>query len=76
MFESTPECFSNCLRTQKGTHLLYRKFGINWVDGYNINVKNDIIEQLATYFPEVSLDSVSITRKTANGEAYYEVEVK
>ena len=76
MKESIPQCIANCLRTQQGTHVLYRAFGLNVVDSTNPPMRRDILIQLSTYYPDVSLNDVQITKVESNGEFEYTVDVR
>ena len=76
MKESVSEQIANCLRTQQGTHALYRAFGLNVVDSTNPPMRRDILIQLSTYYPDVSLNDVQVTRVESNGEFEYTVDVR
>ena len=76
MKESIAHCIANCLRTQQGSHVLYRTFGLNVVDGANAPVRRDVLVQLSTYYPEVTLNNVTITKVESNGTFNYDVDVK
>lgn len=76
MKESVSEQIANCLRTQQGTHTLYRAFGLSVVDSTNPPMRRDILIQLSTYYPDVSLNDVQITRVESNGEFEYTVDVR
>ena len=76
MKESVSEQIANCLRTQQGTHVLYRSFGLNVVDSTNPPMRRDILIQLSTYYPNVSLNDVQITRVESSGDFEYTVDVR
>lgn len=76
MFESTGQCIANCLKTQQGTHVLYRGFGLNAVDASNPPMRRDILIQLSTYYPDVTLNSVQITKVDGSGNFEYLVETR
>lgn len=71
MKESVSEQIANCLRTQQGTHVLYRGFGLNVVDTTNPPMRRDILVQLSTYYPDVTLNNVQITQVNNNGNFEY-----
>ena len=75
MKESTAECIANCLRIQKGTHVLYRSFGLNVIDSTNVPIPKDVLVQISTYYPEVNLNNVTTKRTDINGHFEYLVEV-
>lgn len=68
MFESESEAFTNCMNIRKGSLLFYPNFGISGVDEpSSINtLRSQVIEQLDSYFPGLSLKSISIDE---NGKA-------
>lgn len=76
MFESTPQCISSCLKTQLGSHVLYRGFGLNTVDASNPPVRRDILIQLSTFYPDVTMNNLSITQVNNNGSFYYTIDIK
>lgn len=76
MKESKAECIANCLRTSLGSHVLYRSFGLEPVDGVNVPMRKDILVQLSTYYPDVTLNDVTVTRVDLNGQFDYNVDVK
>ena len=76
MFEKTEQCIANCLQTDLGSHVLYRGFGLNVVDGMNVPMRKNVLMQLSTYYPETTLQDVTIEKVDGNGEFYYTVSVK
>lgn len=76
MKETTAQCIANCLRTSQGSHVLYRAFGLEPVDGVNVPMRKDILVQLSTFYPEVTLNDVTVTRVEINGHFDYNVDVK
>ena len=76
MKEDTAHCIANCLRTQQGSHALYRGFGLNVIDGTNVPMRRDILIQLSTYYPDVTLNDVTVTRVENNGHFEYKVDTK
>lgn len=75
MFESTDQCISNCLQTDLGSHVMYRSFGLNEVDKPNAPVKRDVIVQLSTYYPDVTLNSIECTEVNGKGMWVYNADV-
>ena len=76
MKESTAQCIANCLRTSQGSHVLYRSFGLEPVDGVNVPMRKDILVQLSTYYPDVTLNDVTVSKVETNGRFEYNVDVK
>jgi hypothetical protein len=76
MRESNAQCITNCFNSLKGTHILYRNFGLNETDKTKPPLKRDIIIQLSTYYPYVSLQSISLSSANIKGEFYYNIEIK
>ena len=76
MFERTPQCIANCLKTQLSSHVLYRGFGLNTVDTTNPPMRRDILVQLSTYYPDIVLSDVTITQVNNNGNFEYIVETR
>lgn len=76
MLENQAQCIANCLKTQLGSHVLYRGFGMNTVDSPNHPVRRDILIQLSTYYPDVTLSNIAITRADINGNFEYLVETR
>ena len=76
MKEDTVCCVANCLATNKGSHVLYRGFGLNVIDGTNVPMRRDILIQLSTYYPDVTLNDVTVTRVENNGHFEYKVDTK
>lgn len=75
MFESTARCIASCLKTQEGSHVLYRGVGLNTVDVPNPPLRRDILIQLSTYYPDVSMNDLGIIRTSSNGNFYYTVDL-
>ena len=76
MFENQAQCVANCLKTQLGSHVLYRGFGLDVVDATNPPMRRDILIQLSTYYPDVTLSSIAITTADINGNFEYLVETR
>ena len=76
MKETTAQCIANCLRTSQGSHVLYRTFGLEVVDGMNVPMRRDILIQLSTYYPEVSLNNVTVSKADIDGKFEYTVDVR
>lgn len=78
MFENTIQSIANCLNTQRGTHVLYREFGLDVVDAANPPLRRDVQIQLAMYYPTTSLmtlSSISINEELMNGRFKYNVNI-
>ena len=76
MFESTGQCIANCLKTQLGSHVLYRGFGLNTVDATNPPMRRDILIQLSTYYPDVTMNNLEVTQVNNNGNFEYIIDIK
>ena len=76
MFESTPQCIANCLMTQQGSHVLYRDIGLNAVDATNPPMRRDILVQLSTFYPDVTMNDLQITQVNHNGNFEYIIDIK
>ena len=76
MKENTAQCIANCLRTSQGSHVLYRTFGLEVVDDMNVPMRRDILIQLSTYYPEVSLNNVAVSKADIDGKFEYTVDVR
>lgn len=76
MRENTAQCIVNCLRTSQGSHVMYRSFGLEPVDGTNVPMRRDILIQLSTYYPDVSLNNVTISKADIDGRFEYTVDVR
>lgn len=76
MRESVAEQIANCLRTQQGTHVLYRAFGLDVIDGTNVPMRRDILVQLSTFYPDVRLTNVQINRVESDGNFDYTVDIR
>ena len=74
MKEDTAHCIANCLATNRGSHALYRGFGLSVVDEANAPMRRDILIQLSTYYPDATLNNVSITRAETNSHFEYKIE--
>lgn len=76
MRENTAQCIANCLRTSQGSHVMYRTFGLEVVDGTNVPMRRDILIQLSTYYPDVSLNNVTVSKADIDGRFEYTVDVR
>ena len=74
MKEDTAHCIANCLATNRGSHVLYRGFGLSVVDEANAPMRRDVLIQLSTYYPDATLNNVSITRAETNGHFECKIE--
>ena len=75
MRENTLECIGNCLRTLTRSHVLYRNYGLDEVDGALSPTRRNVLVQLSTYYPDVSLNNLTITKFNEKGQKYYTVEI-
>ena len=79
MRESTAQCISNCMLTEKPTHVLYREFGLRTIDDPMPPLRKDIMWQLATYYPAINLTDITIQTTTddaALGQFKYQINVE
>ena len=76
MFENTQNCIANCLKTSLGSHVLYRGFGLNTVDVTNPPLRRDVLIQLSTYYPDVTMNNINITQVNNNGNFEYIIDIK
>ena len=75
MFESTAQCITTCMNIQEGSHVLYRRFGLNVVDSTNPPMRRDILIQLSTFYPDVTMNNLEIIQTNSNGSFYYTVDL-
>ena len=75
MRENTLECIGNCLRVLQKSHVMYRNYGLDEVDGALSPTRRNVLVQLSTYYPEVSLNNLTITEFNEKGQKYYTVEI-
>ena len=61
MFETKAQCIANCIKTERGMHVLFRSFGTKFVDSNAISlIKRDTQSQLSAFYPDVSMKSIRI----------------
>ena len=60
--------------SQSSATILFRTPRLSVVDEANAPMRRDILIQLSTYYPDATLNSVSITRAETNGHFEYKVE--
>lgn len=75
MYENTQNCIQNCFKTTLGTHTLYRDFGMSLIDEVNIPTRKDILIQLSTFYPDISIDNVQVVQVNKEGEFYYTINL-
>lgn len=77
MFESKSESIANCLCTTQSTYMLARDFGIDLIDKRAGNPRRSIQIQLSTYYPDVSISSITATSSSIQeGQFEYIINVK
>ena len=76
MFESKAECIANCLQTNIKTYVLAREFGVNSTDFPAVNPRREIQIQLATFYPDVSINSVTISSADSSGNFEYNIIIE
>ena len=54
---------------------MYRNYGLDEVDGALSPTRRNVLVQLSTYYPEVSLNNLTITEFNEKGQKYYTVEI-
>lgn len=75
MRENTLECIGNCLKVLQKSHVMYRGYGLDEVDGALSPTRRNVLVQLSTYYPDVSLNNLTITEFNEKGQKYYTVEI-
>lgn len=60
MFENVKQSIQNGLQVTKGSHVLYRDYGITGIDDNNPNIRADVSLMISTYYPTVSLTDAQI----------------
>lgn len=76
MKEDTAHCIANCLATNRGSHVFYRGFGLDVIDSTNAPIRRGVLVQLSTYYPDVALNDITITRVENDGHFEYKVDTK
>lgn len=76
MREDVSHQLANCLKTQQGSYVFYRGYGLSVVDATNPPIRRDILVQLSTYYPEITLSDVTISKVESNGSFEYIVETR
>ena len=64
---SYKQCVLNACRCRKGSHVLFRGFGLNAVDEPAKNPRLELAKLFQTYYPEIT--SFKITPKTGDFES-------
>lgn len=72
MFESKAQSIGICTQTTAGTYALYRSFGCNATDEPLPPMRRYVVEQLASFYPDVKLNQVQIT---LNNDGRYTVNL-
>ena len=49
MRENTLECIGNCLKVLQKSHVMYRNYGLDEVDGALSPTRRNVLVQLSTY---------------------------
>ena len=75
MRENTLECIGNCLRVLRKSDVIYRNCGLDEVGGALSRARRNVLVQLSTYYPEVSLNNLTITEFNEKGQKYYTVDI-
>lgn len=75
MFESTGECVVNMLKTRKGTHPLFRSFGLSNVDDITPITRSTLAVEVAKWFPGNRVKSLELSGNE-RGEFSYKVQVE
>ena len=75
MRENTLECIGNCLRVLQKSHVMYRNYGLDEVDGALSPTRRNVLVQLSTYYPDVALSALTSTEFNEQGQKYYTVEI-
>lgn len=66
----------NMLQTEKGSHCLFRAYGITAIDSNHTPRRSDIAVQSARWYPDVSIGRVSLDGVDENGHVTIDVEVR
>lgn len=74
--KTTGQHIANMLRTRRGSHCLFRSFGLNTTDSVGLLRKSMVSEEIARWYPSVK--SIQVTRvggQIEKGETIYNVTV-
>lgn len=79
MFENIKQSIQNGLQVTKGSHVMFRDYGITGVDDNNPNIRADVALLVSKYYPTVSLTDaqiVSTVDDTGNGQFKYSLNLR
>lgn len=71
MNDNIDKCVVNCIRCVRGSHTLFRGFGLNVTDQVGRLRRAQIQQQISAYYPDITSLNVSQTEQNK-----YSVEIK
>ena len=74
--KNSGELVANLVKTERGTHVLYRSFGLSNVDSPSTITRTTVQNEVSRWYPDVSVITCTCTNATNSGHFEYEIEVE
>ena len=73
--DKTGSCIVNMLNTRRGTHPLFRTYGLNDTDGAPIS-RASMQSEIAKWYPQARIRAFSVVSAEISGRFEYKIEVE
>lgn len=73
---STGDLITHLAKTEKGTHILFRDFGLTGTDEASILTRTSIQNEVSKWYPEARVKSCEVVSSTVEGHFEFNIEVE
>lgn len=70
------ELVARLVKTEKGTHCLYRDYGLSIIDAPSILTRSVVQNDVSKWYPAVSVISCTCTQADVDGHFEYNISVE
>lgn len=70
------ELVRNLVKTEKGTHCLYRAYGLSNTDSLTILTRSTVQNEVSRWYPSVVVTTCTCTQANEQGHFEYNLEVE
>ena len=73
---NTGSLVANMVKTEKGTHILYRDFGLAETDESTVLTRTSVQSEISKYYPGAYVKSLTLNEVQADGSFEFNIDVE
>ena len=73
---NTGELVVNMMKTERGTHVLYRDYGMSETDEATVLTRTSVQSEISKYYPGAYVKSLTLNEVQADGSFQFNIDIE